>query len=326
MDDPIFRARRVETRAALGYLLTLACLIFGCSKSAPRAPTFEESAVPLEQDEAAWSSDGSIAYRDLGVTCVHATGGYNVDSALAGIWVLNPSDGSRMRIVGSGYNPSWSPDGHGIAFESGAQIYLMSRDGGKLRQLTSTGQSFYPAWSPDGSRIAYDSNGGGGSYRIVISDVSGNDLGPVDRDMTGDERMPDWNPATGRIVCLGFPDGAAVSQIIEVDASGHRIMLTDTPEEKLSPRCSPDGKFIAFAARATGDAFQVYIMPSEGGVARRMTSEGGWNPTWSPDGNSIAYTRIREAPSDTTYGTIWETDLRTFQERQLTFRHPRVCQ
>jgi len=73
-----------------------------------------------------------------------------------------------------GVSPSWSPDGHRIAFVSFAdhngsscqvgtcppngEIYVVDVDGSALTRLTtSKADDEHPTWSPDGSRIAFAS-------------------------------------------------------------------------------------------------------------------------------------------------------------------------
>lgn len=54
------------------------------------------------------------------------------------------------------YNPRWSPDGKEILFDNGADLWLVSSDGGPVTRLTE-GQE--PRWSPDGRQIAYIAGG-----------------------------------------------------------------------------------------------------------------------------------------------------------------------
>jgi dipeptidyl aminopeptidase/acylaminoacyl peptidase len=59
----------------------------------------------------------------------------------------------------------------------------------------------------------------------------------------------------------------------------------------LSPRWSPDGKWIAFLRPNEKDTPQIYLLPMRGGEARALTDlpKGAGGPVWSPDGRAIAF-------------------------------------
>ena len=70
-------------------------------------------------------------------------------------------------------NPSWSPDGRWLVFESrrhgDAELYVIGADGSGERRLTwSRGDDTHAAWSPDGSTIVFDSNRDGAWNLYVI--------------------------------------------------------------------------------------------------------------------------------------------------------------
>ena len=103
------------------------------------------------------------------------------------------------------------------------------------------------------------------------------------------------------------PDGRAVVYTVgatDMDANrvAHNVWVVSTapgsqPRQLTQtghdtrPQWSPDGKTIAFLSSREG-APQVYVMPAQGGNAKKITSlsTGADNEKWSPDGRSIAFT------------------------------------
>jgi Tol biopolymer transport system component len=63
---------------------------------------------------------------------------------------------------GDNVQPAWSPDGKTIAFASRKHggVWIVSADGGKAKQLTTSGSA--PQWSGDGKSVSFHSNGNGG--------------------------------------------------------------------------------------------------------------------------------------------------------------------
>lgn len=125
----------------------------------------------------------------------------------SGLWRLteSPSEDTRYQT------PRWSPDGRLIAFSStrhapspentDADIYVMNRDGSRLRRLTYGPQRCgSPDWSPDGMQIAFDSNRDGHG-RIYVMDGNGSNV----RRLTTDQRFPS---STGRLGLCGHRMGS----------------------------------------------------------------------------------------------------------------------
>jgi Tol biopolymer transport system component len=158
-----------------------------------------------------------------------------------------------------------------------------------------------PSVSPDGSQMAYVSNL---SHADVIAVPVGD--GPV-RTLLGSsrtEQMADTSPAGPQLVYVTDRRGVPEVWITSLAEGWDRPLFT--PESVLvdgvpaqlfgGPVFSPDGRRVAVSAKGTAQ-IQIFTAFVSGGTPVRATSgeahfEG--TPTWSPDGNWIAYSRLAD--------------------------------
>src|SRR5713226_1373216 len=79
---------------------------------------------------------------------------------------------------------------------------------------------------------------------------------------------------------------------------GEAHLLTSGAGTKSDPIFSPDGSMIAFTGDFDGNV-DVYVMPSSGGVPKRLTYHPGVDEVvgWSPDGKSVLFRSTRNSYS-----------------------------
>jgi dipeptidyl aminopeptidase/acylaminoacyl peptidase len=91
--------------------------------------------------------------------------------------------------------------------------------------------------------------------------------------------------------------------VVPVDGSDEPRQFTSGERRDASPRWSPDGRRLAFTSNrgAKGTPPQLYVMPADGGEARRLTDakEAVESVAWSPDSAQLAYAmRVRDPAYD----------------------------
>lgn len=249
------------------------------------------------------------------------------------IYLINP-DGNRLtRLTTSdagvyNYQPALSPDGTRVAFgrveDNKSGVYLVDVDGSGLRDLTTNEWSFdyEPAWSPDGSKIAfvrgYDQTADGTvnfsacASEIYIVSVDNVDADVINLTKGQGATDPAWSPDGTRIAFARNRDHNYDIYAITVEG-GDVEQLTRTDAQEAEPAWSPDGKQIAFArgyVSATLDCGwahtgagdpplvngpDIYLMSVDGSDQTRLTdTENNFDPTWSPDGTSLAFVSFRD--------------------------------
>ncbi len=82
---------------------------------------------------------------------------------------------------------------------------------------------------------------------------------------------------------------------------GHVTQFTFGPASDSSPRWSPDGSSVAFLSDRDKEKTQLYVIPSTGGEAVRVTArkDGVGEPVWSPDGKKIAFSALCDEEGET---------------------------
>jgi Tol biopolymer transport system component len=99
---------------------------------------------------------------------------------------------------------------------------------------------------------------------------------------------PVFSPDGSTIAFMRVPQNGGTASIMLVGADGRKLRsLVGVWAGGLA--WSPDGRWLAYAA--AGDIWRIDV--STGAIDRVTTgAEGAWQPSWSPDGSLIAYTRF----------------------------------
>ena len=143
------------------------------------------------------------------------------------------------------------------------------------------------------------------SNQICIINADGTGFHRLTTDDTKQHYYPSLSPDGKSVVYAAFRE-ADVYEIYELNiATGNVIQLTDKLGILNAPEISPDGKFIVFKYEpANSEKYAVWIMDRNGENVHSIPNAAGWDPTWSPNGESILFASDRD-------GTIQLYTIRT---------------
>lgn len=208
--------------------------------------------------------------------------------------------GSQAQQVAIGRQPTISPDGRFIAYTyfpgDGTSQIRVQDAAGNVTILTGNGGSFNrdPAWAPIGSDL---------NQHLVFSS----------------DRL---STSSGQ----AFNERGEAFNIWRVSALGQNLQqLSSTPGNDRQPTWSPDGRVIIYQSNFSQNQIQNYSnlwrLDLTSGRLLQLTYEtapdkGAFEPTFSPDGQRIAYSRkyiARQTGSGSQrdYQKIWLVDLNT---------------
>jgi Tol biopolymer transport system component len=263
------------------------------------------------------------------------------DKGDADLYLVPTGGGKPQRLTsmkGNESEPAWSPDGHWIAFvakrgdDKQPQLYVIAANGGEAQRVGDipTGVAS-PKWFPDSKRIAFITE--------VWPDIT--DWAKTKEKLTQREESKmtamtwDRPPVThwdhfieDRIPHLysvsvegGTPTAITLS-------SGHSLPRRESGTESYD--ISPDGQQVAFVSNTDASGIDentdVYVVPAAGGPAKNVTADNPAdddNPSFSPDGRYLAYTKqtIKGFYGDTKQ--LWLVDRKSDARRRVSAKWDR---
>ena len=210
--------------------------------------------------------------------------------------VLRDADGTERLVTEQRpvfENPQFSPDGRRLAVAtrgtgSNLDIWTHDLEDESVSRLTFEGGRA-PVWTPDGTAVTYSHLG----ERQGIYRKAADGRGDAEQLLAIDEFhwLVGWTP-DARTLAFGVmegvqDDGTSPSSIMAfADGVSRRVV---GPGDVWGGRLSPDGRWLAYYSRESGE-FEVYVTPfPEGGTRWQISDNGGRDPTWGPDGTEVYY-------------------------------------
>ena len=237
------------------------------------------------------------------------------DRGTQSVFTISPDGTHQQLVVESADSPHWSPDGRQIAMECNglacgtASALIANPDTGSSRLLPSSdptlGLGCFAAWSPDGKRLLCGSLDDADPSRNGIYTVRASDGGGLTRLTTIAGTPGDFSPDGSRVSFDGAdPNGNLHIYVVSVHGGRPTAITPDglalVPD--FGGSWSPSGDQILFVARPTpdsrralwivnadGSGLHMLPIPGCGGLFSDPKSLVCGDPTWSPDGNKIAF-------------------------------------
>jgi serine/threonine-protein kinase len=244
-------------------------------------------------EDVAFGSSGAIggfAISDNGILVYMQASVLNVESQL--VWV--DRDGTEEPLLEEFdryIRPAISPDGSRVTFgldQQGRQniwVYDLTRAGVPTPVTRNEDLAGNAVWTSDGKRIIY----------YLQRGVS-NDLFWRDWEASQPEELV---LSVGRIMSPGAvsPDGRELAAnvwgpggdwdlwLVPLDGSGEPHVFRATEFQEYDPVFSPDGRWIAYESRESGNA-EVWIQsyPDTSRARRRIATAGTHSPLWGNGG------------------------------------------
>jgi Tol biopolymer transport system component len=166
-------------------------------------------------------------------------------------------------------------------------------EGGFVRAI----QPFAPAtrtdspgrFSPDGSKVAFVSNRNSLNPELWIANCDGGELRQITSLGTPSRMLAgSWSPDSQRVAFDAEIDGNVEVYVVSAEGGKPTRLTTGSSIDAL-PEWSKDGRWIYYASTGSGSLPNIWRIPAEGGKAEQLTTEGGFEPQQSPDGQSMYY-------------------------------------
>jgi len=158
--------------------------------------------------------------------------------------------------------PALSPDGRLVAVEAGADVWVYDIERGvRTRLSTDPGRDFRPVWSPAGDEGVFTS-ARAGNEDIFLRQADGSGEEKILAATPHNEYVHDWS-RDGKYLLYHLDDPESAGDLWHLerneDGSGWEPHLfLQTPFSEFAPRFSPDGRYVAYVSRESGQV-EVYV-------------------------------------------------------------------
>ena len=261
----------------------------------------------------AWSPDGEFIV--IGVPAVDAAGSYR---QMLGVrtkdGVPTPLSSQRWSSLGQF---AWLSDGSGLLFTASEtpgtpqQIWYMSYPGGQSRKITNDVNDYRGiSLTADSQALVTLQIDATASIWIAPSAEANSAVQVTSNKYDGLEGVsfaPD-----GRVVYTSRSGGNQSLWITNSDGTNHKQLTTD-PHSHVTPRVSPDGRYVVFASNRAGTQ-NIWRIDIDGSNPKQLTrGKADYFPHCSPDSQWVVYTAYENGKQ-----TLWKVPIDGGDSIQVT--------
>lgn len=257
--------------------------------------------ITAEGFPSSWSPDGKeIVISELGL--IRHTEHKSRDSAL---WIVNvETHEKRLLTKGDAVQPSWSPNGHRIAYwfitkgRRGDIATIPAEGGEPLIITTNEATDWNPVWSPDGKFIYFSSDRGGSMnlWRVAVDEKTGKTLGEPEAIVTPSKYSYNISfSRDGKTMIYVRYESISNIKAVSFDPTNGKVIgepfwVTTGSQQVGEINLSPDGE--QYAVNLSNNTQEDLAIVNKDGSNWRLLTQDWFNdkmPYWSPDNKQIAF-------------------------------------
>jgi TolB protein len=193
-------------------------------------------------------------------------------------------------------------------------IHANGKFGEEIKITERTGYVAYePTFSPDGEWIVFESHPVDVESKGVIMKYKTDKSSTYQAltDENEDCREPNWSPSGNYILFQKYLNNQWDIWIMQPDGSNKQI-VTSGSGNKTDACFSNDGEFIIYSYDGGLTYANIYRISLQGGSPERLTNYDGYDgaPTISSDGSKLAFESYEGDPDGTTGTGIWIKEVK----------------
>ena len=225
--------------------------------------------------------------------------------AANGTLVYSPDQGDTRSVVsvdrqgaaepmisepGNYSSARFSPEGRRLVLQRDGHIWVYDQALETLTRITTQGHNIYPSWTSDGARVAFASTASDEVDRDLFwAPADGSEAPELLVEKTGEQRASDWSPDGRFIVFDDVAGNTRRNHLWIAEPGSGEAPRPYGAADTLAPAVSPNGRFLTYSSRASGE-FEIYVQTfPEAGERWQVSAGGGTEPRWSRDGRELFY-------------------------------------